>query len=154
MRFLLKVLFIFFYFFALNTISYSQSIEELNLSKGNLAVGGYDVVSYFDSKAIEGDKNFKVEYQGAEYRFISQKHVDKFLANPKKYIPAYGGWCAYAMADKGEKVSVNYETFVVQNGRLMLFYNKFFSNTFDYWNEEGPNELEKKADANWGKLLN
>ncbi|MBD0402402.1 MULTISPECIES: YHS domain-containing (seleno)protein [unclassified Flammeovirga] len=154
MKFKLKVLFVFFCFFSLNQWSYSQTTQDLNLSKGKLAVGGYDVVSYFDTKAVEGEKEFTAEYKGAEYRFISQKHVDKFLANPEKYLPAYGGWCAYAMADKGEKVDVNYETFVVQNGRLMLFYNKFFSNTKEYWHEEGPDKLEKKADANWNKLVN
>jgi hypothetical protein len=59
--------------------------------------------------------------------------------------PAYGGWCAYAMGSTGEKVSVDPKTFKIVNGRLNLFYNRFFNNTLDDWNKDEVN-LKKKAD--------
>ncbi|MBB6464067.1 YHS domain-containing (seleno)protein [Flammeovirga kamogawensis] len=145
------------YFFILilftSVVSYSQTSKEFNIDKNNVAVGGYDVISYTEGKAEEGTKKYISSFQGVDYYFTSKEHVDKFLLEPEKYTPAYGGWCAYAMADKGEKVDVNYETFVIQNGRLMLFYNKFFSNTFEDWKEEGPDKLEKIADKNWSKII-
>ena len=71
--------------------------------------------------------------------------------NPQKYEPAYGGWCAYAMGAKGQKVSVDPETFKIVDGRLNLFYNKFFNNTLEDWNKDEGN-LKKKAEANWQKI--
>lgn len=77
---------------------------------------------------------------------------EEFIKNPAKYEPAYGGWCAYAMGSDGEKVSVDPKTFKIVNGRLNLFYNKFFNNTLDDWNKDEAN-LKKKADVNWQKTV-
>ncbi|WP_281616436.1 YHS domain-containing (seleno)protein [Flammeovirga sp. SubArs3] len=134
-------------------VSYSQIKSDLNLEKGDVAVGGYDPVSYFENKVEKGDRHITTVYQGAHYYFVSQKHLEAFKASPQKYSPAYGGWCAYAMGAKGDKVDVNYETYKIQNGRLFLFYNKFFSNTLEDWEEEGAERLEKQADKNWKKYL-
>ena len=86
------------------------------------------------------------------YRFSSQETLDIFKKNPKKYEPAYGGWCAYAMGTKGEKVNMDPENFKIQNGKLLLFYHRFFTNTKEDWEEENPQELEKKADQSWQKM--
>jgi YHS domain-containing protein len=119
--------------------------------KKNLALQGYDPVSYFDGKAQEGNSKFAVEYKGILYNFSSGNNAAKFRLNPDKYEPAYGGWCAYAMGEKGEKVKVDPETFKVINGKLYLFYNFWGNNTLEDWNKnEKP--LKEKADANWKKL--
>ena len=121
-----------------------------NIEKG-VAINGYDPVSYFDGKPLEGKKELKYTQQGITYYFANQANMDKFKANPSKYEPAYGGWCAYAMGAKGEKVEVNPETYKITDGKLYLFYNAFFNNTLKDWNKD-EKRLMKKADENWKKV--
>ena len=71
-----------------------------------------------------------------------------FKKDPTQYEPQYGGWCAYAMGSKGEKVPIDPETFKITNGKLYLFYNKFFNNTLTSWNKDEPG-LMNKANGNW-----
>jgi YHS domain-containing protein len=135
-------------------ISYAQQasprIKQFNLENG-VAIQGYDPVAYFSGKAVKGNKDMAVYYQGATYYFSSVANKEAFKKNPSYYEPQYGGWCAYAMGSKGEKVSVNPETFKVTGGKLYLFYNKFFNNTLTEWNKNEAG-LKPKADANWKKI--
>ena len=125
---------------------------QYNIDKNAVAAGGYDVVSYFtQNKAVKGDKNFAVSAEGLLYYFSSQPNKELFLANWKKYEPQYGGWCAYAMGASGEKVEVDPATFKITDGKLYLFYNKFFTNTLKSWNKDEA-RLMKNADANWMKF--
>ena len=140
-----QVLFILFLGFT--TTIFSQQID-YNEQKNYIA-SGYDVVAYFSKKATKGDAKFEYKYDDANYRFSSKQNLDKFKANPKMFVPQYGGWCAYAMADKGEKVTINPKTFEIRNGKLYLFYNAYFNNTLESWLGEMPTELIKKADASW-----
>ena len=64
------------------------------------------------------------------------------------YLPAYGGWCAYAMGARNEKVNVDPETFKIKDGRVFLFYNRFFTNTLTDWNED-EGRLYPAAERNW-----
>ena len=70
--------------------------------------------------------------------------------DPAKYEPVYGGWCAFALGDYGEKVEINPSSFKIIGGKTYLFYNKFFNNTLTSWNKDEAN-LKKKADQNWKK---
>lgn len=125
--------------------------KQFNLNEG-LAISGYDAVAYFtQNKAIKGSKENAVVYSGVTYYFSSAANKEEFKKNPSRYEPAYGGWCAYAMGAKGEKVEVDPKTFKIVNGKLNLFYNKFFSNTLTDWNKDETN-LKQKADANWSKI--
>jgi YHS domain-containing protein len=126
---------------------FAQQID-YNIKKGYV-VDGYDVVAYFNNEALEGDKNFTAEYDGAKFKFVSQKNLDIFKSNPEKYIPQYGGYCAYAVADKGEKVEINPKTFEIRDGKLYLFYNAWGTNTLKLWLKEDVKGLQKKADKNW-----
>lgn len=127
--------------------------NHFNLSKNGLAIDGYDPVGYFKSnKAIKGKKEFAVDLQGAVYYFSSIDNREAFIKNPAAYEPQYGGWCAYAMGKDGDKVNVDPETFKITNGRLFLFYNKFFNNTLNSWNKDETN-LKARADANWQKAF-
>ena len=126
--------------------------KHFNLDNG-IAIKGYDPVAYFTlNKAVKGSKELAVSHQGITYYFSSAANKETFKANPFKYEPEYGGWCAYAMGDSGEKVSVDPETFKIVNGKLYLFYNRFFTNTLKTWNKDEAN-LKKKADLNWPKLF-
>jgi YHS domain-containing protein len=140
----------FIFLISFSTVLFSQQIDYNEQKK--FVASGYDVVAYFSKSAVNGSTNYRVTYDRAKYRFSSQKNLDAFKANPKKYIPEYGGWCAYAMADKAEKVSINPKTFEIRNGKLYLFYNALFNNTYESWLEEMPIELIKKADVNWSKI--
>lgn len=127
--------------------------KQYNLERSGLAIEGYDPVAYFTSnKAIEGRKDISVVYESITYRFTSTQNKELFNANPSKYEPQYGGWCAYAMGAKGEKVEVDPKTFKIINGKLYLFYNKFFNNTLKSWNKN-ESSLRSSADQQWKKFI-
>jgi hypothetical protein len=68
------------------------------------------------------------------------------------YEPQYGGWCAFAMGDSGDKVSISPSTFKIIDGKLYLFYNSFFNNTLKTWNKN-QKDLNKKATINWKEII-
>ena len=136
-------------FFLFAAFSCAAQKPDQNLKDG-LAIQGYDPVSYFKGKPMEGKKEFSKQYQGANYRFATAQNRDEFAKNPEKYAPKYGGWCAYAMAD-GDKVSIDPETYKIIDGKLYLFYHTVLSNTLKKWNEDEKN-LHQKADAAWQKI--
>ena len=83
--------------------------------KKNIAIEGYDPVSYFDNKPREGKSTLQFGYKGIIYQFADQANLNRFKASPEKYEPAFGGWCAYAMGETGEKVKIDPETFKILN---------------------------------------
>ena len=120
-----------------------------NVDKSGVILQGYDVVSYFKSdKPLKGNAKIKYEYQGATYNFASEENKQEFLKSPSKFAPQFGGWCAYAVADSKSKVDIDPESFLIQDGRLLLFYNGFLGNTRKKWLKDDKSFL-KKADANW-----
>jgi len=115
-------------------------------------VQGYDPVAYFTDKgATEGKKEIQTEYNGVTYYFYSEENKRLFLTTPIKYEPAYGGYCAYAMAF-GDKVKIDPKTFEIKNGRLFLFYNFKSNNTLLDWNKDEA-KLFKDAEREWLKLI-
>jgi YHS domain-containing protein len=126
----------------------TQRTKHFNLEK-NLAIQGYDPVAYFkQNAAVKGSKDLAVFHQGATYYFSSNINKEAFKKNPGQYEPQYGGWCAYAMGSKGEKVPIDPKTFKITDGKLYLFYNKFFNNTLTDWNKNETG-LMNKANGNW-----
>jgi YHS domain-containing protein len=125
--------------------------KQFNLNNG-VAIRGYDPVAYFvQNKAIKGDRNLAVVDNGVTYYFSSSADKEEFKKNPSRYEPQYGGWCAYAMGKDGTKVEIDPETFKIIDGKLYVFYNKFFNNTLKSWNKDETN-LHNQADANWKKI--
>jgi YHS domain-containing protein len=125
--------------------------KDFNLEKG-LAIQGYDPVAYFtQNKAVIGKEELSVTYQGVIYNFSSIDNKQAFAKNPSAYEPQYGGWCAYAMGKNGQKVEVDPGTFKIIDGKLYLFYNKYFNNTLKSWNKDEAN-LKAQADVNWQKF--
>jgi YHS domain-containing protein len=138
------------------SICYSQTEKikkHYNISKQSLAIEGYDPVAYFtNNEAIKGLKENMVSYQGINYLFSSITNKELFKINASKYIPQYGGWCAFAMGSTGEKVEIDPETFKVKDGKLYLFYHSWTNNTLTKWNKDEAN-LKMKADINWSKII-
>jgi len=134
----------------LSATSFAQQID-YNEQKGFVA-SGYDVVAYFSNKAVKGSSKFSYTFNGAKYKFSSQKNLDKFKNNTEMYVPQYGGYCAYAIGMNGQKVSVNPKTFEIRDSKLYLFYNSWGTNTLELWKKENPVELQKKADSTWVKI--
>ncbi len=141
--------------------AFAESLEErrartFNLNKSGLALQGYDPVSYHQAKPQEGEEAFSTTYQGVRYHFASQANLKAFQADPAKYEPAYGGWCAWAMLD-GEKVDVDPQSFKLIEGRVYVFYDGLFGDTLKRWNklaaEEPEPALVTKADRHWETLF-
>lgn len=129
-----------------------QTAAHYNLGKNGLAIEGKDPVAYFlQNKAVTGKASLGVQHGGALYYFSSAENKTLFIANPSKYVPQYGGWCAYAMGSDGTKVEIDPDTFTILDGKLYLFYNKFFNNTLKSWKKDEAN-LKLKADKNWKKI--
>ena len=132
--------------------STTKRVAEFNLEK-KVAIQGYDPLAYFkQNKAVKGKAALATTYEGVTYYFSSPTNKDSFAKNPAGFEPQYGGWCAYAMGSKGEKVEVDPETFKIVNGKLFLFYHTFFSNTLTDWNKD-ESALKTRADANWNKII-
>lgn len=127
-------------------------ITHFNTKKG-IAIQGYDPVAYFMDQPKKGSTKHTVSHQGINYYFSSKKNKETFLANPSQYEPQYGGWCAYAMGDSGEKVKINPKAYKIVEGKLYLFYKKFFNNTLKSWNKNEAH-LMPKADDYWLKIIN
>lgn len=90
----------------------------------NKAIYGYDTVAYFtQDKAVKGSEDFMTTWRGAEWFFSSKEHMDLFVADPVKYAPQYGGYCAYAMSD-GRLVGIDEDAFTILDGKLYLNYSK------------------------------
>ncbi len=142
----MKNLFLVSYFTLLSLFAFGQ---EPIYAKDGIALEGYDVVSYFEGTPMKGEKGFASEFEGVTFWFANADHLMDFEKAPLKYLPQYGGFCAYAMGKSGEKVSVNPETYLISNGKLYLFYDTLFVNTLKKWNKEGPEALQQKADDNW-----
>jgi YHS domain-containing protein len=113
-----------------------------------VAAGGYDVVAYFAGTPIEGSGEFTSEHNGATYRFASAANRDAFTANPARYAPQYGGYCAWAVANgytaKGDPVAWS-----VEGGKLYLNYSKSVRSD---WLKDVSGNIAK-GDANWPKVL-
>jgi YHS domain-containing protein len=115
----------------------------------HLAVGGYDPVSYFtEGRAVRGDAAHAFTYQGYEYRFTSAEHLAAFRANPARYQPAYGGYCAWAVS-QGHTASGDPRYWRIVDGRLYLNYNAEIQTR---WERDIPGFI-RAANANWPAVL-
>ncbi|MBI5764791.1 MAG: redoxin domain-containing protein [Planctomycetes bacterium] len=132
-------------------LSKNAAIAEYNLSDRAMALGGFDPVAYIDAgQARPGKPELTSRYRGVAYRFESKQNQRKFADNPGKYVPAYGGWCATAMAD-GRKVEVDPENFKVTDGRLFLFYKGWLGDARKDWNKD-EKKLTARANEQWRRI--
>ena len=148
---ILSLLFLtFFLAIGLALPSFAQTDKTLvNLDKQGLALQGYDPVAFFtDQKPVKGTADLQSTYHGGTYWFASAEHKALFDANPPKYEPAFGGYCAYGVS-KGHLAPVDINAFQIVDGRLLMQYS---NRTRDGFNEDQKGNLAK-ADATWPKLV-
>ena len=104
----------------------SASADEVINSSflGGVAIEGADPVAYFtEGKAVEGSDDFAHEWMGATWRFVSAANRDRFAAEPDRYAPQYGGYCAWAVS-QGYTAKIDPEAWTIVDGRLYLNYSK------------------------------
>ncbi len=112
------------------------------------AVQGYDVVSYQTGKRpVRGNGNFVAIHDGATYQFSSADNQEAFENNPEKYIPAYGGYCAFG-ASVGKKFIGDPEVWRIVDGKLYLNLDTGIQSE---WLKDVPGRI-KTADANWRNI--
>ena len=111
--------------------------------------GGYDTVSYFETgKPTKGSRGYTAEYQGVTWRFANAQNLARFQASPERFAPAYGGYCAWAVA-QGYLAKGDPQHWAIRDGRLYLNYNQSVQNR---WLEDTRGFI-RQADANWPKVL-
>lgn len=144
-----KAMLIFCFTFAIYGQTFSQTDP---VNREGVAIGGYDVTSYFkEGRAIKGDQRYVQQFNGITYYFSSMENQQMFQAAPQNYLPQYDGYCALAVS-YGKKISIDPKTFKVTDGKLYLFYNGRTSNgkvnSLETWNKNEV-KLLKKATILW-----
>lgn len=113
--------------------------------KEGVAIRGHDPVAYFkDGKPVKGSAEYRFEHKGSIFHFTSKAHRDAFAAEPERYAPQYGGYCAFGVSG-GYKASIDPGAFTVRDGKLYLNYNR---DVQKQWSADTPGHVAK-ADRNW-----
>jgi len=121
------------------------AVKAISASEDGIAVGGYDVVSYFDGGAQKGTTEHSTEWNGATFHFASGAHRDAFTQDPERYIPQYGGYCSFGMGF-GKAATADPEAFIVQDDKLHLNASPM---VLRFWRWFGNSE---KSEAKWQAL--
>ena len=115
----------------------------------DIAVKGFDTVAYFtENTAVEGKKAHSLEWNGATWRFSSAANKALFEADPEKYAPQYGGYCAWAVS-QNQTASIEPEQFTIVDGKLYLNYNQEVK---EKWLVDTSANINV-GDKNWPGLL-
>jgi YHS domain-containing protein len=113
--------------------------------KDGVALRGHDPVAYFsENKPVKGLAEHKAEHQGSTFYFASKANRDAFVADPARYAPQYGGFCAFGMAS-GYKAATDPAAFSIVEGKLYLNYNR---DVQKQWSADKPGFVAK-ADRSW-----
>lgn len=144
-----------FIFSAVLLFGYTAQAQIPPIDNNGVAIGGYDVVSYFSGEAKRGFESFSVKYNGATYYFFTKANRSAFNKSPEKYLPQFDGFCAWGVGAKSAKFPIDPESYDIVDGKLYLFFNAPFNgeqfNTILDWNKR-TTELKKAAYANWPKV--
>ncbi len=99
---------------------------------GDVAIKGYDPVSYFTAnKAVEGSAEFSYRWLGAEWHFTSAENRDLFKADPVKYAPQYGGYCADGVSFGTITTNIDPKAWRIIDGKLYLSYDPGTADGFE-----------------------
>ncbi|MFN0048379.1 MAG: YHS domain-containing (seleno)protein [Cytophagales bacterium] len=138
---------------AITSVSFAQNFKaNHNADDSKIALQGYSPVSYLDlGIAQKGLKEYKANYDGLAYYFTSKEQKGKFDANPQKYLPQYGGYCAFGVS-VGAKFRTDPNKFVAKDGKYFLFLYDLEVDAQQLWLDGTHDKLVAKADGNWVKL--
>jgi YHS domain-containing protein len=129
-------------------VAWSQKSQVFITDEG--AIRGYDPVAFFkDHAPVRGLREISHIWGGATWYFASEENRKLFVADPEKFAPQYGGYCAYGTAD-GHKAPTQTETWSIVDGRLYFNYNKQVQKDW----KKNQAELIKRADENWPTVKN
>lgn len=121
---------------------------EFNEEGGGVAIKGYDAVAYVnDQRPVKGSESWQTTYKGSKFLFASAANRDAFAAQPERFAPQFGGYCAYGTAS-GYKVDTRPEAFAVVDGKLYLNYN---TRVLEIWNKDRTAKITQ-AEANWPEV--
>lgn len=131
----------------------AQDKKAYNIDNSNIALEGYSPVSYLDlGIAQKGLKEFKSEHDKVAYYFTDADQKKKFDKNPGKYLPQYGGYCAFGVY-AGAKFRPDPNKFIVKDGKYFLYLYNLELDAQQLWLAENNHAvLVDKANKNWNKL--
>lgn len=125
-------------------VSRTKPVESLNLGQG-VALRGYDPVAYFAEGApAVRDPAISYQWQGASWLFSTPAHREAFVADPARYAPQYGGYCAFAVS-RGTTADADPNQWAIVNGKLYVNNNAFAKKL---WDQDRPANIEA-GDSNW-----
>ena len=126
----------------------AQADSELSVNAEGQALQGYDPVAYFtDGKPTPGDAQFSTSHNGASYLFASAANRDAFVSDPDKYLPQYGGFCAFGTS-LGKKFDGDPMSWKIVDGKLYLNSGE---KPHQMWLEDVPGRIQQ-ADTQWPEI--
>ena len=133
---------------ALFTIVQAKAQKAEIFAPGGKAIKGYDPVAFFkESKPVKGADSLNYTWKEATWLFSNRQNLEAFKADPDKYAPQYGGYCAYGLS-QGHKAPTQTDTWTVVNDKLYFNYN---SKVKELWTKDQP-ALIKTADEKWPEI--
>src|SRR5262249_39798851 len=126
----------------------ARALDPIDTNWRGLAISGYDPVAYFTlGAATPGSSELTLEWMGATWRFASAANRDAFRAEPERYAPQSGGYCAWAVSN-GKTASIGPEAWKIVGGKLYLNYSRDIQKQ---WEQDVPGNI-RRADGNWPRL--
>ncbi len=123
-----------------------------NLDGTGVALQGYSPVSYFtQGRAERGDARFSVEHDGVTYHLTSPAQVDVFNASPDRFVPQFGGWCAFGMSVQ-DKFPIDPTAFKVVDDKLYVFLRNADIDARALWEQGDDSVLIEKATSHWAQV--
>jgi hypothetical protein len=134
---------------AVAAVASARAKPTVNITRGQLAVHGYDAVAYHTGgRPTRGVANFEHHWNGAIWRFATAANRDAFAGDPARYAPEFGGYCAYAVS-RGYTADIDPEAWRIVDGRLFLNYSRRVQRL---WEENLTGNI-LKGRANWPGVL-
>jgi YHS domain-containing protein len=121
---------------------------EVNTDATGFVIRGYDPVAFFtEGRPVPGRSDLSAEYKGGTYLFATAANRDAFKANPEKYAPRYGGYCAYGVA-VGKKFDIDAASWRIEDGKLYFNLNPVI---LEKWSTDAKGYI-RKSEENWPQI--
>ena len=120
---------------------------QINADGDGTAIHGYDPVAFTEGRPTPGSERYSYNWQGAEWRFATEENRRRFEADPERYAPQYGGFCAFAVS-RGGTADIDPEAWSIVDGRLFLNLSPFVQRRFELRLEHNI----EAADRNWPRV--